>query len=80
MAKDLPKQGRNQKSDRPTHEQIAQSAYQIFLERGSPEGHAQEHWLEAEAQLTAAAAQQQPARTNQLQKMQHIERRAQFGS
>ncbi len=39
---------------RPTHEQVAERAYQIFLERGSPQGHDQEHWFEAEAQLTAS--------------------------
>ena len=39
----------------PTHEQIAQRAYEIFVERGQPQGHDLDHWLEAEAQLRAAS-------------------------
>lgn len=38
----------------PTHEQIAARAYQIFVERGQPQGRDLDHWLEAEAQLRAA--------------------------
>jgi hypothetical protein len=38
----------------PTHEQIARRAYEIFIERGQPEGHDLDHWLEAEAQLCAS--------------------------
>jgi len=37
----------------PTQEQIARRAYEIFEQRGRPEGRDQEHWLEAEAQLRA---------------------------
>jgi hypothetical protein len=48
---------------KPTHQQIAERAYQIFLERGQPQGHDQEHWLEAEKQLlTQQAPSQKPAR------------------
>ncbi len=35
----------------PTREQIARRAYEIFEERGRPEGCELEHWLEAERQL-----------------------------
>ena len=38
----------------PTQEQIAQRAYEIFIDRGQPEGRDLEHWLEAEKQLRAA--------------------------
>ena len=43
-------------SNIPTHEQITQRAYEIFIERGSPEGRDLEHWLEAEKQLRAAGS------------------------
>jgi len=38
----------------PTHQQISQRAYEIFIERGRPQGHDLDHWLEAEAQLRAS--------------------------
>jgi hypothetical protein len=37
----------------PTMEEISVRAYQIYLEKGSPEGRELENWLEAEAQLKA---------------------------
>jgi hypothetical protein len=40
-------------SNSPTHEQITRRAYEIFIERGRPEGRDLEHWLEAEKQLRA---------------------------
>jgi hypothetical protein len=42
-------------SSTPTHEQIARRAYEIFVERGQPEGRDLDHWLEAESQLRAAS-------------------------
>jgi Protein of unknown function (DUF2934) len=39
---------------RPTQEEITRRAYEIFIERGRPEGRHVEHWLEAERQLLAA--------------------------
>jgi hypothetical protein len=36
----------------PTHEQIAQRAYQLYLARGQAEGHDREDWLKAEKQLS----------------------------
>jgi hypothetical protein len=41
-------------SNTPTNEQIARRAYEIFMERGQPEGQDLAHWLEAERQLRAA--------------------------
>jgi hypothetical protein len=40
---------------RPTQEAIAERAYQLFLQRGSVSGHEVDDWLQAEAELTAAA-------------------------
>lgn len=42
-------------STAPTHEQIAARAYEIFIERGRPQGRDLEHWLEAESQLRASS-------------------------
>ena len=42
-------------SNIPTHEQITRRAYEIFIERGRPEGRDLEHWLEAEKQLRATS-------------------------
>jgi len=47
-------------SSTPTHEQIARRAYEIFMERGQPEGQDLAHWLEAERQLRASG---QPSRS-----------------
>ena len=38
---------------RPTHQQIAERAYQIYLKRGRGPGNAIADWLEAERQLRA---------------------------
>ncbi len=35
----------------PLEEQIRRRAAEIYLERGSEEGHAEEHWLQAEAEI-----------------------------
>jgi hypothetical protein len=45
----------------PTHEQITQRAYEIFMERGQPAGQDLAHWLEAEKQLSAAGQKAQKA-------------------
>jgi hypothetical protein len=37
----------------PTQEEIAACAHQIYETEGRPEGKAMQHWLQAEAQLTA---------------------------
>jgi len=41
----------------PTREEIAQRAYDIYVERGYQEGRDVEDWLEAELQLSAADAE-----------------------
>lgn len=38
-------------TQRPTHEQIAARAYQIFIERGRLNGYDQDDWLQAEYEL-----------------------------
>ena len=37
---------------RPTHEQIAKRAYELFLARGGQHGHHEEDWRHAERELT----------------------------
>jgi Protein of unknown function (DUF2934) len=36
----------------PSHEDIARRAYELYLESGQQDGHAEEHWLIAEEELT----------------------------
>jgi hypothetical protein len=38
----------------PTHDDIARRAYELYLERGSLEGHHEDDWLTAEAELRRA--------------------------
>jgi hypothetical protein len=40
----------------PNGEAIAKRAYELYLQRGSVPGHELDDWLEAEAELSAAAA------------------------
>jgi hypothetical protein len=58
MAREIPKPNPSRNAGPPTRDQIAQRAYEIFVERGRPEGRDQEHWFEAEAQLSAPIQQQ----------------------
>jgi hypothetical protein len=49
---------------KPTHDEIAAFAQRIYEQEGRPQGKAMDHWLQAEAQLTAdykALAGQMPA-------------------
>ena len=39
----------------PAHDEIAKRAYELYLARGSVEGHQEEDWLLAEAELNRAA-------------------------
>jgi hypothetical protein len=39
----------------PTHDQIAQRAYEIYLERGATPGDPMQDWLRAEMELCAPA-------------------------
>jgi hypothetical protein len=41
---------------KPTHESIASLAYALWLQRGCPEGTAEEDWFRAERELTAQSA------------------------
>jgi hypothetical protein len=41
---------------RPTREAITKRAYELYLQRGSVPGYELDDWLQAEAELTAAAA------------------------
>lgn len=47
---------------RPTEEDIAFRAHQIFLERGATPGQDLDDWLQAERELTAAAEGLKPSR------------------
>ena len=39
------------KASNLSHQEIAQQAYQIYVRNGCKHGHAEEHWLQAEAEL-----------------------------
>ena len=41
----------------PDDDAIAKRAYELYLQRGSVEGHELDDWLAAEAELSSAAAQ-----------------------
>ncbi|MDB6166399.1 MAG: hypothetical protein JWQ83_1539 [Lacunisphaera sp.] len=41
---------------KPSHDEIALRAHQLWKERGSQHGQHEDHWLDAERQLTAAQA------------------------
>jgi Protein of unknown function (DUF2934) len=41
---------------RPTHQEIAVRAYQLYVERGRADGHDVEDWLQAKQQLLAKQA------------------------
>jgi len=42
---------------RPGQDEIAQRAYELFLQRGSVPGHEFDDWLQAEAELSAAGGE-----------------------
>ena len=44
----------DQQSPDPTDEEIALTAYRIWLQEGCPHGRDREHWLKAREQLIAA--------------------------
>jgi hypothetical protein len=44
------------KTNPPSRDAIARHAYEIWISSGTPHGYDIGHWLEAERQLTAAAA------------------------
>ncbi|MGA3268837.1 MAG: DUF2934 domain-containing protein [Verrucomicrobiota bacterium] len=47
----------------PSPDKVARRAYFSYVNQGSPQGHAVQHWLEAEAQLLA---ERKPTRTHGL--------------
>lgn len=51
----------DQNSSIPTDEEIALSAYRLWLQEGCPQGHDREHWLKAKKQLLAAKAEEKSA-------------------
>ena len=36
---------------KPAQDEVARKAYDLYLKEGRPQGHAEQNWLEAEAQL-----------------------------
>jgi hypothetical protein len=46
---------------RPSDEEIAKRAYELYLQRGSLPGYEVDDWLAAEAELTASAARESVA-------------------
>jgi hypothetical protein len=67
MAREMPDMN-PERNNGPVHDEISARAYQIFLERGCPEGRDLEHWLEAEAQLNAAVQKQPEKQTTSAAK------------
>ncbi len=47
---------KNKPETKPAHDEVAKKAYAIYQEEGRPQGHADEHWSEAEAQLHNAGS------------------------
>ena len=54
MARELLKPRAPESRPSPSHDEITRRAYQIYLDRGCPQGRDLEHWFEAEQQLTIA--------------------------
>ena len=46
----------NGQPHRPTHEQIARCAYDIYIEHSRAEGRSEQNWLQAEEELAHASA------------------------
>ncbi|HVV52812.1 MAG TPA: DUF2934 domain-containing protein [Polyangia bacterium] len=46
---------------RPSQDEIARRAYELYLQRGSVPGHEKDDWLQAEAELAADAAERETA-------------------
>jgi hypothetical protein len=52
-----PKEKKVAKTSKPTQDQIATRAYEIYLERGSTPGDPMQDWLRAERELAAPRKQ-----------------------
>jgi len=42
---------KDEPATKPAHDEVAKKAYAIYLKEGRPQGHAEQNWLEAKAQL-----------------------------
>ncbi|MBK5282301.1 MAG: DUF2934 domain-containing protein, partial [Nitrospiraceae bacterium] len=42
---------KDEPATKPTQDEVAKKAYAIYLKEGRPQGHAEQNWLEANAQL-----------------------------
>jgi Cu2+-exporting ATPase len=47
---------KDEPATKPTHDEVAKKAYAIHLKEGRPQGHAEQNWLEAEAQMAHAGS------------------------
>lgn len=47
----------------PSREEIERKAYEIYEQRGCEDGHADEHWLEAERELNSRLANEEQERS-----------------
>ena len=52
----MPKPNDRSPTGRPSDDEIARRAYELYLQRGSLPGYEVDDWLQAEAELVAAAA------------------------
>jgi Cu2+-exporting ATPase len=58
--------------NKPTQDDVAKKAYAIYVKEGRPQGHADQNWSDAEAQLKhAGAAQADPAEPDDEHKDEH---------
>lgn len=51
MTGDIRRESQSTEETFPTHEEIEQRAYEIYLDRGCEQGRALDHWFTAEEQL-----------------------------
>jgi P-type Cu2+ transporter len=47
---------KNTPETEPAQDEVAKKAYAIYLKEGRPQGHAEQNWLEAEAQMQHAGS------------------------
>jgi hypothetical protein len=52
-AQDAPAASTSRASARPSHDEIAQRSYELFLASDGAHGHDVEHWIQAESELSA---------------------------
>jgi len=58
--KDHEHAAKNRPETEPTHDEVAKKAYAIYLKEGRPQGHSEQNWQEAEAQLQHAGSDHPP--------------------